>query len=169
MYNVGEKIVYPMHGAGIIESIEERVVLGEKRLYYVLNMPVGDMRVMIPTCGAADIGVRPVVEFLEAEKVICFFRQCTAEYNASWNKRYRENMIRIKSGNIYEVAEVVKALMCRDRERGLSSGERKMLCSARQILISELSLAIESTQQDIESLLEEIIDKTVEALNGLTT
>ena len=157
MFNIGDKIVYPMHGAGIIESIEEREVLGERRQYYILKMPVGDMKVFIPTNNAYDIGVRGIIDFIEAEQVLHFFSICSDNVCSNWNRRYRENIARIKSGNIYEVAHVVKMLMCRDKRRGLSSGERKMLCNAKHILISELILAKEISQQDVEMQLEVLI------------
>ncbi len=150
MFNIGDKIVYPMHGAGIIESIEEREILGEKQDYYVMKMPVGDMKVMIPTQNVDEIGIRDIINSSDVEKVFKVF--CEPEYddNSNWNKRYRENMIKIKSGNIFEVADVVRTLMIRDKDKGLSTGERKMLNSARQILISELVLAKDTNQDEIE-------------------
>jgi CarD family transcriptional regulator len=154
MFNVGDKIVYPMHGAGVIESIEEKEILGQKQNYYVVRMPVGDMRVMIPTNNIDDIGIRGVIDSHDVDKVFDILKDQNINVTSNWNKRYRENMVKIKSGNIFEVAEVVRTLMLREREKGLSTGERKMLNSAKQILISELVLASGRKQTEIESMLD---------------
>ncbi len=157
MFNVGDKIVYPMHGAGIIESIEEKEILGEKQSYYVVKMPIGDMKVMIPTNNVGDIGIREIISTQDVDKVMEILKENGINVTSNWNKRYRENMVKIKSGDIFEVAEVVRTLMLRDREKGLSTGERKMLNSARQILISELVLAKGINQHDLESLIDSYI------------
>ena len=156
MYNIGDKIVYPMHGAGVIESIEEKEILGNKQKYYIMKMPIGDMKVMIPMASVEEIGIRQVIDQKQAEGVIQIFQCDKTDMSSNWNKRYRENMVKIKSGNIFEVANVVKNLMCRDKEKGLSTGERKMLNSAKQILISELVLAKDMQQEEVEGLLENI-------------
>jgi len=161
MYNIGDKIVYPMHGAGVIEGIEEREVLGEVNQYYILRMSYDDMKVMFPTDGVAADSIRGVITLEEANNVITYFNDYYEEINTNWNKRYRENVIRIKSGNIYEVAQVVKMLMYRDKTRGLSSGERKMLANAKQILISELVLAKGLPQNEIEKILSDIVDDLI--------
>jgi len=154
MFNIGDKIVYPMHGAGVIESIEEKEILGNKQNYYIVRIPVGDMKVMIPTESIDDIGIREVIDEEKANEVLDVLRQRTACEAINWNKRYRENMLKIKSGDIFEVAEVVKSLMIRDKEKGLSTGEKKMLNNARQILISELVLVKNATPQEIENIIE---------------
>ena len=153
MFNVGDKIVYPMHGAGVIESIEEKEILGQKQNYYVMKMPVGDMKVMIPTHNVSDIGIREVISGREVDKVFAILGEDNASINSNWNKRYRENMTKIKSGNIFEVADVVRSLMLREKDKGLSTGERKMLNSARQILVSELVLAKGINQLEVESII----------------
>ena len=163
MYNIGDKIVYPMHGAGTIEAIEEKKVLGEMNQYYILRMSYDDLKFMFPTQGVAVESIRDVILPQEADKVIDYFNTYIEEVNTNWNKRYRENAQRIKSGNIYEVAQVTKMLMLRDKKKGLSSGERKMLISAKQILISELVLSKNTTQTDIEDRLEGIIDDCIKA------
>ncbi len=157
MYNVGDKIVYPMHGAGIIESIEEREILGKICSYYVMKIPIGDLKVMIPTNNVDDIGIRDVISITDADKVFSVLGSNQHELSSNWNKRYRENMVKIKSGNIFEVAEVVRSLMQRERERGLSTGERKMLNSAKQILISELVLAKGLNQREVENKIHEYL------------
>ena len=157
LFNVGDKIVYPMHGAGVIESIEEKEILGQKRNYYVMKMPVGDMKVMIPTLNVAGIGIREIIESRDVDKVFEILQDQNVNVTNNWNKRYRENMSKIKSGNIYEVADVVRILMIREREKGLSTGERKMLNSARQILISELVLAGDIDQIEIEMVINDFL------------
>ncbi|NLB79485.1 MAG: CarD family transcriptional regulator [Clostridiaceae bacterium] len=153
MFSIGDKIVYPMHGAGIIESIEEREILGEKRSYYVMKMPVGDMKVMIPINNVECIGIRDIINRSEADRVFKSLELECDEQTANWNKRYRENMIKIKSGDVFEVADVVKSLVLRERNKGLSTGERKMLNSAKQILISELVLAKNMNPMDVEDII----------------
>ena len=154
MYSIGDKVVYPMHGAGVIADIEEKEILGKLQKYYVMKLPFGDMKVMFPMSNTDGIGIRDVINEEEADNVLKSFKEYSSDCIQNWNKRYRENMVKIKSGNIYEVARVVKALMCRDKEKGLSTGERKMLTNAKQILISELVLAKGSCQKDIEKILE---------------
>ena len=158
-FNIGDRIVYPMHGAGVIESIEESIIMGEKKRYYILKIPVGNMSVMIPMESAEKIGIREVISEKEADKVLKEFENCPSDATNNWNKRYRENLSRIKSGNIFEIVGVCKCLMVRDKSHGLSTGERKMLANVKQIIISELVIAKKTTQQEIEKLLNSIIDK----------
>ncbi|MCG9969122.1 CarD family transcriptional regulator [Pelotomaculum terephthalicicum JT] len=154
MFKIGDKVVYPMHGAGVIEAIEEKEVLGEKRQYYILRLPVGDMKVMIPIANGGGVGLREVIDREGVQRVFHILREQSSAMSPNWNRRYRANLEKIKSGNIYEVAEVVRNLIKRDREKGLSSGERKMLENARQILISELVLATELEEDKAQSLLD---------------
>ncbi|MBO2522015.1 MAG: CarD family transcriptional regulator [Clostridia bacterium] len=146
-----------MHGAGIIEAIEEKEVLGERQKYYVMKLPIGDMKVMIPTDSVAELGLRQVIDEESVEKVYEILRGEQTAMSQNWNRRYRANMEKIKSGDIFEVAEVVRNLAIRDREKGLSTGERKMLDNARQILISELVLAQDTTEEQVESTLNELL------------
>lgn len=157
MFKIGDKIVYPMHGAGIIESIEEREILGEKKSYYVMRMPIGEMRVMIPISNVTEIGLRKVIDEDGVSKVLTILQDKDSPMSTNWNRRYRSNMEKIKSGNVYELAEVVRNLSARDKEKGLSTGEKKMLDNARQILISELVLARDSQEEKIKHLLEECL------------
>ena len=151
MFQVGDKIVHPMHGAGVINSIVTKKVNGVVREYYILKLPVGGMLVMIPTSNSEEIGVRPVVDKDEADRLIASMPDIEVDMTQNWNRRYRENMMRIKSGDLLEVAKVVKGLMLRDVDRGLSTGERKMLHSAKQILISELVLSQNTSYEDVEA------------------
>ena len=153
LFVIGDHIVHPMHGAGIIENIVSRRISGDERDYYVLKLPAGDMVVMVPVDGCENIGVRPVISHDEAVGILDSFPKIEVNMTQNWNKRYRENMDKIKSGNLLEVGEVVKGLMCRDLERGLSTGERKMLHSAKQILISELVIALDTDYDQVEQKL----------------
>jgi CarD family transcriptional regulator len=150
VFKIGDKIVHPMHGAGVVDSIVTKKVNGVVREYYILKIPVGGMLVMIPTGNSEEIGVRPIVDREEADRVIAAIPGIEVDMTQNWNRRYRENMLRIKSGDLIEVARVVKGLMIRDGDRGLSTGERKMLHSAKQILISEIVLSQSSSYEEVE-------------------
>ncbi|WP_027415303.1 CarD family transcriptional regulator [Aneurinibacillus terranovensis] len=158
MFRIGDKIVYPMHGAGVIEAIEEREVLGEKQQYYVMKMPVGNMQVMIPLQKVSNLGIREVIDLEALETVLTILSEEETDLSISWNRRFRKNMDKMKTGDIYEVARVVRDLMRREREKGLSTGERKMLDNARQILISELVLVKEIDQEQATHLLDEVVN-----------
>lgn len=153
-FSVGDKIVYPMHGAGIIEGIEKRKILGETREYYILRVPCGDMKVMIPVGSTDEIGVRGIISPAELEKVLAFLRADSSEMSGNWNRRYRENMEKLKTGDVFQVAEVVRNLVRTDREKRLSTGEKKMLTNARQILVSEMILVGGYARDEAELLLE---------------
>lgn len=141
MLAIGDKVVYPMHGAGVIEAVEEHEVLGQRQTYYILTMPYGGMRVMIPMKNAENVGLREVIGEPEVSKVVDVLKNAPIQLNANWNRRFNVNLSKIKSGNIYEVAEVVRNLMLQDKVKKLSTGERRLLDTARQILVSELVLA----------------------------
>lgn len=159
MYNIGDRIVYPMHGAGVVEAIEEREILGCVHKYYIVRMPVaGEMTLMLPLDRCDEIGVRDVISPGEAAGVLEAFKNAEIEYDSNWNKRHRENMAKIKSGNIYRVSEVVKELMYRDKIKGLSTSERKMLTNAKQIVVSELVLSAVADREDIESIMSDTVD-----------
>ncbi len=159
MYSIGDKILYPPHGAGVIEGIEERVVLGKKQNYYILKMPSEDMTVMIPTEGCDEIGVRYVIAKEEALKVLETFRKEPVVLDENWNRRQRENIVKIKSGDIYEVLSVVKALMLREKTKGLSTSERKMLNSSKRIMTSEIVLSGAAGIGDVESILNDTVEE----------
>jgi CarD family transcriptional regulator len=144
-----------MHGAGVIESVEEREILGEMKRYYVMRMPIGEMKVMVPISSVTDIGLRKVIDEAGVSKVLTILKDKDSPMSTNWNRRYRSNMEKIKSGNVFELAEVVRNLSSRDKEKGLSTGEKKMLDNARQILVSELVLAKNSQEDNIRNLIEE--------------
>ncbi len=159
MYNVGDKILYPMHGAGVIEAIEEKTIQQERRSYYVLHMPMGNMKVLIPIHNSEEIGIRSIIDRSFAARVYDTLAQPVEYKEVNWNKRYRENMQRIRSGDILQVAIVVKSLVYRDRSKGLSAGERKMLTTAKHILFSELILAGCCLREDcVENYLNEVLE-----------
>ena len=153
MYKIGDQIAHPLHGAGTISAIESRRINGTNRDYYLMHIPVGDMTVMIPTETCTIIGIRPVIDAERAEAILDSIPEIEVSDNSNWNKRYRENMLRIRSGDLLEVAAVIKSLVYRDNERGLSTGERKMLHSAKQIFISELVIAQNIAYEEAESRL----------------
>lgn len=161
MFNVGDKIVYPMHGAGTIDAIEEKDILGEKQNYYIIKMP-GEVKVMVPISKASDIGVRSVIDKAEAGKVLEVLEANETEMSNNWNKRYKENMEKMKSGSIYEVADVVRNLSYKQKEKGLSTGEKKMLNNAKQILVSELVLAEHASENEVANLVENKINLSFE-------
>jgi CarD family transcriptional regulator len=157
LFNIGDKVVYPLHGAGVIESIEEKEILGERQKYYIMKMPIGDMKVMVPMKNVKSIGLREVVDEETVSRVLERLKKRDGGTTANWNRRYRANMDKMRSGDIYQVADVVRSLMLRDREKGLSTGERKMLDNARQILISELVLAKGIDEEEASRLLDELV------------
>ena len=165
MFNIGDKIVYPMHGAGTIDSIEEKDVLGEKQQYYIIKMP-GEVKVMVPTAKAEEIGVRNVIGKESAQKVLEVLEENETEMSQNWNKRYRDNVEKMKSGDIYEVADVVRNLAFKQKEKGLSTSEKKMLGNAKQILISELVLAEHASLEDVERLVENKLETSYEEYKG---
>ena len=150
MFQTGDKVVHPMYGAGEIGGIEEKRLNGVVRRYYVLKLHMGGMLIMVPVDGWETIGVRPVMDRAQGDKVIAAFGEVEVEFEQNWNRRYRENMLRLKSGDLLEVVRVMKSLMLRDAERGLSTGERKMLQQAKQILLSELALSQDCGYEEIE-------------------
>lgn len=159
LYQVGDKIVHPMHGAGVIDAIIQKKLNGVVREYYNLKLPVGSMSVLIPTDHTEDIGVRPVMDAAKTGAVLDAMGSLDVPMAANWSRRYRDNMLKLKSGDLLEVAGVVKGLMSRDQDRGLSTQERKMLRSARQILISELVLSQNSTYEDMTQRVDHILEK----------
>lgn len=156
-YSIGDRIVYPLHGAGVISSIEEKEVMGEIKQYYYLELPFGNTVVMIPVDNVSMNGVREIIDQDELPKILGHMKDSFIECNKNWNKRHRENLERLKSGDIYEVIDVYKSLICRDNEKGLSMGEKKMLSNSRNILYSELMLSSGKDEEEIEALVSEFM------------
>lgn len=150
MFRIGDKVVHPMHGAGVIAGIVTEKLGASTQDYYVFKMPVGGLVLKIPTATSHMVGLRSVVGSGEALELLQAIAAMDVDMTSNWNHRYRENMQRLKSGDLYEVARVIKGLAFRDSQRGLSNGERKMLHTAKQILISEMVLAMGQDYQEIE-------------------
>jgi len=144
-----------MHGAGIISGIEECEVMGESKLYYILKMPLGNMKVMIPTDNVDNIGLRDVISMDGVEEVKEVLHDVPEKVMGSWNKRFHANLDRLKSGDICDVAAVTRNLILQDRLRKISSGERRLLDLAKQILISELVYACDKTPETVEKWMDD--------------
>ncbi len=157
MFIIGDRIVYPMHGAGIIEQIEKKQILGEVREYYILKVPCGDMKIMIPIESCQEVGVRAIISMDKIDEVLDVLRAESSEMSNNWNRRYRENMEKLKTGDIYNVAEVVRNLMRTDKEKKLSTGEKKMLSNAKQILISEIILVKDIDHDTAEKIINSVV------------
>ncbi|AFV88648.1 MAG: CarD family transcriptional regulator [Acidipropionibacterium acidipropionici] len=157
-FNVGETVVYPNHGAAVIEDIETRTIKGEEKLYLVLRI-IGqsDLVVRVPACNLDLVGVRDVVDEEGLAKVFDVLRQTHVEEPTNWSRRYKANMEKLHSGNVIKVSEVVRDLWRRERNRGLSAGEKRMLSKARQILVSELALAEKVEEDKAEEMLDEVL------------
>ena len=161
MFKVGDKVVYPMHGAGKIESIEERSILDETHQYYIIKMP-GEVKVMVPISKAEENGLRYIIDKETAGKVIKVLEEDCTEMSDKWNKRYRDNVEKIKKGDIYEVADIVRNLVFKQKDKGLSHTEKKMLLNAKQILVSELVLAEDSNKDAMEEIVDQKINASYE-------
>lgn len=159
MFEIGDKIVYPNHGAGTIVDIEQKEILGKKKQYYIMKLPIGEMKVMIPKDNVEEIGLRNVINSDIVPKVYQVLNGEQSEMSQNWNRRFRANTEKIKTGDIFEVAEVVRNLTIRDIVKGLSTGEKKMLSNSRQILISELVLAEDKSEDEIEKKISTIFEK----------
>ncbi len=153
MFEIGETIVHPMHGAGTIDGIVDVKIDGVVRSYYVFTLPMDGLSMKIPVDHSDEIGIRRLITPEQADSLMLELSRLEIEITSNWNKRYRENMLRIKSGDLLEVARVVKSLMVRDSEKGLSTGERKMLRSAKQILISEIVMTTNGDYSEVEQRL----------------
>ncbi len=157
VFNVGETVVYPHHGAALIQATETRIVKGEERLYLVLKVAQGDLTVKVPAENAEIVGVRDVVDQTGLNKVFDVLRAPHTEEPTNWSRRYKANLEKLASGDVNKVAEVVRDLWRRDKERGLSAGEKRMLAKARQILVSELALAEGTNEDKAEGILDEVL------------
>lgn len=157
MLNVGDKVVYPMHGAGVIAGIEQCEVLGEDKSYYVLRLPMGSLKVMIPVDNAENIGLRDVISDEQVQEVLQVLRSKPEHMTGSWNKRFHANLERMKTGNLCDVAAVARNLIRQDKQRRISSGEKRLMDLAKQILVSELVYACEKEPDEVEIWLRELV------------
>ncbi len=153
MYKIGQKVVYPMHGAGEILSIEKQEVMGEEKEYYIISLEINDMQVMVPVGNADKLGLREVNNEAALQKAFGVLVEKSRDLSDNWNHRYRANMEKLKTGEIEEISEVIKDLYIRDCEKGLSAGEKKMLDNSVGILTSEISLANDIKPDEAKELI----------------
>ncbi len=158
MFKEGDKISYPMHGAGYIECIQEKNFLDEKRSYYVLKFSEGDIKVNVPVESAERAGLRKIISRDEYNRVIESFKDSgDSEESSNWNRRNRENLEKMKSGNVFEIANVIKSLLKREVRKSLSSSEKKMLGTSMQILVSELALASNKKDEEVKKIITQML------------
>ncbi|MED4533413.1 CarD family transcriptional regulator [Metabacillus fastidiosus] len=151
LFQIGDNIVYPMHGAGIIKAIEEKEISGEKQQYYVIKMLISNMQVMIPTGKILSSSIRPVTDIIALMHIINIFHHGESDRLLPWKQRYKVNTDKIKTGKIQECTEVVRDLMRIKKEKALNTSEKKMLDNAHKFLISELTLIKGITENQIKS------------------
>ena len=156
-YDVGQTVVYPHHGAAVIQKRETRNLQGTERDYLVLRLTYGDLTLMVPADATDEVGLRSVCSDDEVEAVWAVLKSRDFTMPTNWSRRFKANYEKLKSGDIFQVAEVVRNLALRERDRGLSAGEKRMLTKARQVLVSELSAAIKKSDEDTETLIEKIL------------
>jgi CarD family transcriptional regulator len=156
-FGVGDKVVYPHHGAATIEKKEKKDVFGKKQDYLVLRLAYGDLTLMVPADNAEEIGLRDVINDEEVEEVFAVLRKKEARMPTNWSRRFKNHVEKLKSGDIYQVAEVVRNLSLREADKGLSAGEKRMLARARQILVSELTFALNVDEEVADSRLDDVL------------
>ncbi len=158
---IGDKVVYPMHGAGIIEGIENNEVGGVEKAYYIFKMPIGNLKLMLPVDKIDQIGLRQIIEKDKIEEVIAVLKAKPEHTQGSWNKRFQVTLDRMRNGDILDVAAVARNLSIQNRRRKVSSGERRLMELSRQILISELVFACDKTPEEVTQWIDTIIGSAV--------
>ncbi len=158
-FEVGDKVVYPHHGAATIEKREKKTAFGKRQDYLILRLAYGDLTLMVPADNAAEIGLRDVINDEEVEEVFAVLRKKEARMPTNWSRRFKNHVEKLKSGDIYQVAEVVRNLTIRENDKGLSAGEKRMLGKARQILVSELTFALKVDEGEAEQRLDDVLGK----------
>jgi CarD family transcriptional regulator len=157
-FRVGDKVVYPHHGAAVIEGVEQKELFGERREYFILKLAYGELTLMVPTDSTDEVGLRSVTPSGEVPKVFKVLKKQEVTTNTTnWSRRFKANVEKLRSGDIYKVAEVVRSLHQRDKEKGLSAGEKRMLTKARQILVSELTFSKSCDEDQAEKMLDEVL------------
>ena len=158
MFKQGDRISYPMHGAGYIETIEEKYFLNQKKSYYVLKFLEGNIRVNVPVEGAEKAGLRRIISRDEYNRVMETFKDFSdVDEPSNWNRRNRENLEKMKSGNVFELAAVIKSLLKRETSKNLSSSDKKMLGTSMQILVSELALASNKKDEEVKKIITQML------------
>ena len=156
-FKVGDRVVYPHHGAAVIERKEKREMFGEKVEYLVLRVTHGDLTLMVPVEKAEEVGIRPPVSKDEVEYILDVLAKKDARMPSNWSRRFKNHLEKLKSGDVYQVAEVVRNLSLRNRDSGLSSGEKTMLMNARRVLVSELSFSLNTSEEAVEKKLDAVL------------
>jgi CarD family transcriptional regulator, regulator of rRNA transcription len=159
-FEIGDNVVYPHHGAGKVLRKELKEVLGERREYLTIKILHNDMTVMVPTENAALAGLRRVIDEETVQKVLAVLQDECSEMPKNWNRRFKHNRDKIKTGDIYELAEVVRNLAIRESQKGLSTGEKQMYTRAKKILASELMYALEMNEEEVEEHLQELLTES---------
>jgi CarD family transcriptional regulator len=156
-FDVGDKVVYPHHGAAVVERREVIEAFGDTKEYLVLRLAYGDLILRVPTDNTEEVGLREVINDEEVEEVFAVLRKKDVRMPTNWSRRYKNHVEKLKSGDIYQVAEVVRNLSNRDKDKGLSAGEKRMLTRARQILVSELTFALAVNEDEAQKKLDEAL------------
>jgi len=160
-FRVGDVAVYPAHGVGKVHSIEEREIAGNTQQFYILKILDSGMTIMVPTSNVRNVGLREVINENEVDAVYDILRERDISINEqTWNRRYREYMDKIKTGSVYEIAEVLRDLMLLRYEKELSFGERKMLDTARTLIVKELAIAQDADEVDIAEEIDNIFEES---------
>jgi CarD family transcriptional regulator len=168
VFRKGDTVVYPRHGAAVIEDLVEREVFGERRSYFKLRLPHGSLTLMVPVDSTALVGLRRVVSLDEVDKVFDLLREDEGWMLGTWGQRYRINLAKVVSGDIYQLAEVVRDLSLKQRGKVLPSAEKRMLAKSREILLSELTFAVGSTEEYAEAMMDEVLDASRVDLSPLS-
>ena len=158
-FEIGDNVVYPHHGAGKVLKKAQKEIFGEKREYLTIKILHNDMTVMVPSCNAGKAGLRRVIDEETVKKVLAVLTDECSEMPKNWNRRFKHNRDKIKTGDIYELAEVVRNLAVREQEKGLSTGEKQMYTRAKKILASEMRYALEMDEEQTEAHLDELLHR----------
>ena len=156
-FEVGDNVVYPHHGAGRVLKKEQKKMFGEEREYLTIKILHNDMTVMVPCCNAGIAGLRRVIDEETVTKVLAVLQDELSEMPKNWNRRFKHNRDKIKTGDIYELAEVVRNLAIREFDKGLSTGEKQMFTRAKKILASELMYALDKDEDEAEAHLDHLL------------
>jgi CarD family transcriptional regulator len=161
-FEIGDNVVYPHHGAGQVIKKEKKEILGEERQYLTIKILHNDMTVMVPCENAGKAGLRRVIDEDTVKKVLAVLSDDVSEMPKNWNRRFKHNRDKIKTGDIYELAEVVRNLAVREQDKGLSTGEKQMYTRAKKILASEMMYALEKSEDDAEAYLDDLLQRSDE-------
>ena len=157
-YEVGETVIYPHHGAAVIEKRETRNLAGQEKDYLVLRLTYGDLTLMVPADATDEVGLRSVVSEEEVQQVMDVLSARDGSMPTNWSRRFKANYEKLRTGDIFQCAEVVRNLSLREQEKGLSAGEKRMLTKSKQILVSELSAAVGKSDEDTEVLIDGLLE-----------